>query len=191
MTRSESGRGDDPGRPEPLERLVRKVGGTGPRSRDAVHLYLDVSGSVESILEPLRAAVRGVERLVWRQVHLFSTDVVDVPIRDLAKSACQTTGGTSLAPVARHIRRHGVRRAVVVTDGELGPIGAKDRETLGETILGVALTDGRQADGDLARLARHVVVLARMERGRRERATETDEAARRVVARRAVVLGSR
>ena len=191
MTRSESGRGDDPGRPEPLERLVRQVGGTEPRSRDAVHLYLDVSGSVESILEPLHAAVRGVERLIWRQVHLFSTDVVDVHARDLERGVCQTTGGTSIAPVARHIRRHGVRRAVVVTDGEVGFLGSKDEETLRGTILGVALTDGRQADGDLARLARHVVVLARMERGRRERATETDEAARRVVARRAVVRGSR
>lgn len=166
MTRSENGRGDDPGRPEPLERVVRQVGATEPRSRDAVHLYLDVSGSVESILEPLHAAVRGVARLVWRQVHLFSTDVVDVHARDLERGVCQTTGGTSIAPVARHIRRHGVRRAVVVTDGEVGFLGSEDEETLRGTILGVALTGGRQEGGDLARLARHVAVLPGMESGR-------------------------
>ncbi len=187
MTRGVRGRDDDAGRPEPLRQLVRQIGGPGPRLGDAVHIYLDVSGSQESFLEALHAAVRGVEPLVFREIHLFSTDVVDVPFRDLTKSACQTTGGTSIAPVARHIRRNGVRRAVVVTDGEVGPIGAKERETLGETILGVALTTERQRDGDLARLARHVVVLPGMESGCGELAAATDETARRVVARRAVV----
>ena len=56
-----------------------------------------------------------------------------------------------------------MRRAVIVTDGQVGCIGAKDRETLGETILGVALTSERERDGDLARLARHVVVLPGLE----------------------------
>lgn len=163
MTRAESEREDEPGRPAPLEQLVRQIGGSGLRSGNTVHLYLDVSGSVESFLEPLYAAVRGVAHLVWRDVHLFSTDVVDVPVRDLAKSACQTTGGTSIGAVARHIRQNGVRRAVIVTDGEVGCLGARDEETLRETILGVALSNGWQKDGDLARLARHVVVLPGME----------------------------
>ena len=88
---------------------------------------------------------------------------MDVPIRDLAKSACQTTGGTSIAAVARHIRRNGVRHAVIVTDGEVGCLGARDEETLRGVILGVALTNGRQADGELARLARRIVVLTGVE----------------------------
>lgn len=129
-----------------------------------VHLYLDVSGSVENDLRKLYAAVGDVAHLVWPDVHLFSTDVKDVPVRELEKDACQTTGGTSIAPVARHIREKGVRRAVIVTDGEVGPIGAKDRETLGETILGVALTTGREKGGELASLARYLVVLAGLER---------------------------
>ena len=164
MTRAESRRDDEAGRPEPLEKLVRRVGGAGLRSGDTVHIYLDVSGSVDSFLEPLRAAVRGVAHLVWRDVHLFSTDVVDVPIRDLAKGVCQTTGGTSIVPVVQHIRAKGVRRAVIVSDGEVGPIGAKDRETLGEMILGVALTSGRERGGELAGLARHRVVLTGVDR---------------------------
>ena len=163
MTRSQSGRYDEPGRVESLERLVRRIGGSGPRSGTAVHLYLDVSGSVESFLGPLYAAVRGVARFVCPVVHLFSADVVDVPIVDLAKRSCPTTGGTSIVPVARHIRARGVRRAVIVTDGEVGPIGAMERETLGETILGVALTSRRERGGELAGLARHVVVLAGVE----------------------------
>lgn len=143
---------------------MRQIGETGLRSRDTVHLYLDVSGSVESVLEPLYAAVRGVAQLIWRYVHLFSTDVVDVPVRDLANRACQTTGGTSIVAVARHIRLNGVRRAVIVTDGEVGCLEARDEEILRETILGVALTSGRQREGDLARVARRVVVLDGVER---------------------------
>lgn len=163
VTRTGGGRDDEPGRPGSLEQLVRQIGGAGFRSSDTVHLYLDVSGSVESLLEPLSAAVRGVAQLIWRYVHLFSTDVVDVPVRDLAKGTCQTTGGTSIVAVARHIRRNGVRRAVIVTDGEVGCLGAGDEETLRETILGVALTSERQKDGDLAGLARRVVVLPGLE----------------------------
>jgi hypothetical protein len=141
--------------------------GPGPgsrRDREKVHLYLDVSGSVESLLGGLFAAVRGVADLVAGPVHLFATDLVDVPVRGLATGLCQSTGGTSLAPVARHIREHRVRRAVIVTDGQAGCVGARDRETLRETILGVALTSGRERDGTLAGLARYVVVLPGLER---------------------------
>ncbi|MBK6408011.1 MAG: hypothetical protein IPF66_25185 [Holophagales bacterium] len=58
-----------------------------------------------------------------------------------------------------------MRRAVIVTDGQVGCLGTRDEETLRETILGVALTSERQTDGDLARLARHVVVLRGLETG--------------------------
>ncbi len=145
-----------------LAGLVRQIGAREPPARrcgEKVHLYLDVSGSVESLLGKLHATVRGVADLVWREVHLFSTDLVDVPIKDLARGGCQTTGGTSLLPVVRHIRENGVRRAVIVTDGEVGSLGARDEEVLRGTILGVALTNGRLKDGELARLARRVVVL--------------------------------
>jgi hypothetical protein len=165
VTGAGSGRDDEPERPESLERLVRRIGGSRRRPGEPVHLYLDVSGSVEPFLGPLHAAVRGSARLVWRDLHLFATDVVDVPVGDPSGGACQTTGGTSIVAVARHIRRNGVRRAVIVTDGEVGGIGAKDRETLGEMILGVALTSDRERDGELARLARHVVVLPGLESG--------------------------
>lgn len=159
VTRAESGRDGQRGRPGSLEQLVRQIGGHRLRPAETVHLYIDVSGSVESFLDRLFVAVRGVAHLVCPDVHLFSTDVVDAPAREPAKGACQTTGGTSIAPVARHIREKGVRRAVIVTDGQVGGIGARDRETLGETVLGVALTSDRERDGELAGLARHVVVL--------------------------------
>ena len=51
----------------------------------------------------------------WRNVTVTAgrtTDVADVPMRDLRRGVCQTPGGTSLAPVARHLRANRVRRAV-------------------------------------------------------------------------------
>lgn len=129
------------------------------RPVERVHLYVDVSGSVESLLGRLYAAVRDVRDLVARDVHLFSTDLRELSVAGLAKAACSTTGGTSIVPVARHIRENGVCRAVIVTDGEVGVIDPRDQETLARTILGIALTSGQEKDGDLARLATRVVVL--------------------------------
>jgi len=97
---------------------------------------------------------------VWRDIHLFPTELVDVPRYDLERGVCQTTGGTSLLPVARHPREHGVRRAVIVTDGQVGPVGESDSRTLRETLLGLAPTSGRERDGELART---VVVLPGLE----------------------------
>lgn len=145
--------------PRDLASLVRWIGGTNPRPRrsrrgagtarvaardrrEAVHLYLDVSGSVEGLLDRLHT---------------------DAPVSDLAGGTCQSTGGTSLVPVVHHIREHGVRRAVIVTDGEVGSLNAADRETLRETALGVALTNPAARHGQLARLSRHVVVLPGLE----------------------------
>jgi hypothetical protein len=160
--------------PRDLATLVRRIVETAPRRswsrREAgrrrgeeVHLYLDVSGSVESLLGRLHEEVRGVAGLVWRDVHLFATDVTNAPVDDPARGTCQTTGGTSLVPVVQHIRVHGVRRAVIVTDGEVGVLSAADREILGSTVLGVALTNPEERHGDLARIARHVVVLPGLE----------------------------
>lgn len=162
--------------PRDLASLVRRIVETDPRRRwlrrgtrtartegrrveEEVHLYLDVSGSLESLLGRLHDEVRGVAGLVWQDVHLFATDVTDAPVDDPARGTCQTTGGTSLVPVAQHIREHGVQRAVIVTDGEVGALGTADRETLRRTVLGVALTNREELHGDLARIARHVVVL--------------------------------
>lgn len=52
---------------------------------------------------------------------------------------------------------------MIVTDGQVGPVGESDSRTLRETLLGLAPTSGRERDGELARLVRTVVVLPRLE----------------------------
>jgi len=69
-----------------------------PVRRERVHLYLDVSGSMDWCLPALYAALRPLAGLVHQQVHLFSTRVHDLDLRDLVRGVRVTTGGTTSRP---------------------------------------------------------------------------------------------
>ena len=90
--------------------------------RDRVHVYVDVSGSIG--LRPqgriIYGAVLDCRDEVYPAVHLFSTVVHDVSFGGLRNGECRTTDGTSIECVASHIQKHGVRRAVLLTDGWAG-----------------------------------------------------------------------
>ena len=117
------------------------VPGRGPAG-ERVHVYFDVSGSMSDHLGHLYGAIVGSRKLVHPMVHLFSTEVADVRIEALGQGACLTTKGTRIHCVARHMREHRVRRAVVVTDGCVGALSRQDAATLRAVRLGVALTPG-------------------------------------------------
>ena len=106
---------------------------------ERVHVYLDVSGSVSGILDALYGAVLDCEQFVFPKVHLFSTVVKSVSIERLRKGECHTTGGNNMECVVEHMRRHKVRRAVMVTDGIVGTVAAEHVEILKKIQLGVAL----------------------------------------------------
>jgi len=95
--------------------------------QERVHVYVDVSGSMEGIKGPLYGAVLDCQALVHPKVHLFSTQVAEVTPAQMRAGVCRSTGGTDIQCVTRHMARHKVRRAVVLTDGyvgEAGPVGA-------------------------------------------------------------------
>ncbi len=119
-------------------------------TRECVHLYLDVSGSMDACLPVLYAALRPLAGLVHPQVHLFSTVVHDVDLRDLVRGVRVTTGGTDVAPVTGHLLAQHVRRAVLLTDGWVGDVPAEHARALSKrgARCAVVLT----ANGD-ARLA--------------------------------------
>jgi len=133
------------------------------RGGERVHIYLDVSGSMASVLAPLYGAVLDCERMVHPSIHLFSTTVHDLPLADLRTGACASTGGTSIECVAMHMQEHGVRRAVIVTDGFVGRPGVQSREILERCRLGVALLGRATHRGDLAPVANHWLDLGRGE----------------------------
>jgi hypothetical protein len=112
------------------------------RAGERVHVYLDVSGSVMGILGVLTAAVRDCSEFVHPVVHGFSTKVADHSLADLAAGRVTSTWGTSIGCVAEHARRHGVKRAVLITDGYVGRARGIDAETLGGMRLAVAYTGG-------------------------------------------------
>ena len=90
-------------------------------------------------------------------MHLFSTAVHSVSWADFRRGVCRSTGGTSIRCVAEHIARHGVDRAVLVTDGEVGG-SERDRRLLAQARLGVAYTRQHQTH-DLQRVTAASCVL--------------------------------
>jgi hypothetical protein len=116
---------------------------------DRVHVYLDVSGSMSTVLGALYAAIVDCAELVHPSVHLFSTKVVDISLADLRRGRCHTTGGTSLACVVEHLAAHRVRRALLLTDGWVGRPEGEHREILARTRLAVAYAGVSTRPSDL------------------------------------------
>jgi hypothetical protein len=115
---------------------------------ERVHVYLDVSGSMEGLIAPLYAALAQLSGWMTPMLHLFSTVVKDITQDDLRRGVGSTTGGTSIAVVTEHMVRHGVRRALVVTDGWVGGVPTEHAHALARRKgrFGIALTAGGDPD---------------------------------------------
>lgn len=107
---------------------------------EKVHLYVDVSGSVYNFVPAFYQAVLGCRALVHPKVHLFSTVVEDATWRDLLRGRLKTTGGTDINCVLAHMERHRIRRAVILTDGNVGHPQPGFTPMLQSSVVGVALT---------------------------------------------------
>jgi hypothetical protein len=94
------------------------------------HVYVDVSGSIAGLKGALYGAVLDCRQWIHPTIHLFSERVIDASLAQLRQGICSTTVGTSIACVADHLRRHQVKRAVVLTDGYVGRPTGGDCETL-------------------------------------------------------------
>jgi hypothetical protein len=126
---------------------------------ERVHVYLDVSGSIDNLKAVLYRTLLDCRDFVYPQVHLFSTEVADVSAGQMRTGTCLSTGGTDIACVAEHMREHRIRRAVLVTDGYVGHPENLHHATLAHATLGVALTPGNSTRGDLADVTNHWVQL--------------------------------
>jgi hypothetical protein len=116
---------------------------------ERVHVYLDVSGSLDALIPTLYGVILSCRALVHPVVHTFSTEIADLTLDALRRGKVRTTGGTDIACVAEHLRANHVRRAVLVTDGYVGFPNAADRAALEAARLGVALTPGQKNRTDL------------------------------------------
>jgi hypothetical protein len=128
-------------------------------SGEKVHVYVDVSGSMNSVLNALYGAVLDCKDMVFGKVHLFSIRIADVTLDELRKGKCITTGGTDIACVAKHIQSNQVRRALLITDGWVGGAKGQHRDILRSTKLAVAYMGESTNMQDLALVADFIAVL--------------------------------
>ena len=126
---------------------------------DRVHVYVDVSGSMNGIKDAIYGALIDCREWIDSDVHLFSNTISDVSHRDIRKGIVKTTGGTDVACVASHMRTNGVRRACIITDGWVGEPRGGNRTTLSEAKLGVAYAGHSVNMVDLSNVADHVATL--------------------------------
>jgi hypothetical protein len=89
---------------------------------EQVHVYLDVSGSMDTALPALYATLASLASFLHPKVHLFSTRIDDIDLWQLAHGVRVTTGGTSIAPVTQHALEHQIKRALFVSDGWVGKV---------------------------------------------------------------------
>lgn len=121
----------------------------GRQTHEPVHVYLDVSGSVNGLIGALFGAIIDAGSAVHPVIHQFSTEVADVTLAELRRGVCRTTGGTSMDCVANHMIRHKVKRALIVTDGYVGTPGATGDAWMKTARIAVALTPGASLRRDL------------------------------------------
>lgn len=90
------------------------------RDENVVHLYLDVSGSIHhgGILPFLYSVVSSLGERFGGVIHLFSTEVIDVTLEDVASGRVKTTGGTDFDCVLLHAMKSRYRNILLVSDGK-------------------------------------------------------------------------
>jgi hypothetical protein len=120
---------------------------------ERVHVYLDVSGSMDAVKGALYGAILDCGSQVHRTVHLFSTAIADVSLGELRQGVCRSTGGTDITCVAMHMQSNRIRRALIVTDGWVGAPRGSHRETLSGARLAVAFFGPTINTKDLAEVA--------------------------------------
>ena len=117
-------------------------------SGERVHVYMDVSGSMTEFIPPLYGAIRDCWDWVFPKVHLFSTIVSDITLKELAQGKVKSNSGTDISCVVRHMQENKVQRAVIVTDGHVGNASAAELSVLNSVFIGTALT-GPEASRNL------------------------------------------
>jgi len=111
-------------------------------------VYLDVSGSMNAEMPLIVSLLHGLGRYIRRPFWAFSNVVARAEIVD-GRLEADTTGGTSMACVLRHVIETRPSSAVVVTDGYIERLDPKLVKLASATRLHALITrdgDGRHLD---------------------------------------------
>ena len=85
-----------------------------------VHVYLDVSGSMENYLQTIFSCLKPLRNHLYPILHIFSTEVIDCPIEEILKGIYSTTHGTDIDCVLEHVIKNKIIKAAIITDGYVG-----------------------------------------------------------------------
>jgi hypothetical protein len=130
------------------------------RAGERLHVYMDVSGSMEAVKKSLYGAVLDCREYVHPTIHLFSTKISDISLEELRRGVCKSTGGTDIACVAAHMSANRVRRSLIVTDGWVGTPLGEHRTTLANAMLAVAFLGTNFNTEDLRTVANFTTTLS-------------------------------
>ena len=79
-------------------------------------IYLDVSGSMNEEIDRLISLLHLFRSYIKMPLHVFSNQVEDASFVK-GKMVYNSTHGTSIGPVFDHMRKHRIRKSLIVTDG--------------------------------------------------------------------------
>ncbi len=133
---------------------------TALRATERIHVYLDVSYSMDEVVAALYGAMRTCEQWMHREVHLFSTTVSDLSFKQLKQGVIVSGGGTNINCVAQHVQAHRVKRALLLTDGYVGELSDKAKDVFRGMALVVGLAGISSTPQHLAGIARKCETLA-------------------------------
>jgi len=119
-------------------------------SSDRVHVYVDVSGSMNGLKDAIYGAVSDCRDWVHPVIHLFSNSISEITHDDLRKGIVRTTGGTDVSCIADHMKINKARRACIITDGWVGIPRGGDFTILAKSRLGVAYAGKSVNTSDLS-----------------------------------------
>ncbi len=85
-----------------------------------VHIYLDVSGSMDACLGTIFSCLKPIQNWLYPMIHIFSTEVIDYPIQKILRGRYASTRGTDINCVLEHVIGNKINKAAIITDGYVG-----------------------------------------------------------------------
>jgi hypothetical protein len=99
------------------------------KETERASVYLDVSGSMEDEMKNLLSLLWEFRSYLKMPFNTFSDNVTEARFRN-RQALLETSGGTRIESVFEHIRDHKIKKALVITDGYVGPITPKMTRSL-------------------------------------------------------------
>ena len=127
-------------------------------SINPISIYVDVSGSMNPYIADVSNAVISCKQYLREDIFLFSTKIAPTNIHDFRKGTYKTTNGTDIAAVAKHIHENKITKAIILTDGFVGPVPKQYLKTCRNAAIQIILTQDGYKD-DLLPIANEIYTL--------------------------------